>query len=303
LRAERHATSPPPPESTALTAVVTLTDVRKAFRTSLLVGRARVNVALDGVSLEIADGESVGLVGETGSGKTTIARAILGLTTPDARRIDIAGIDVSDYQRLKRAQRRQVHRAVQVVFQDPYASLNPARSIGATLREVLAVRGEVTDPQRDVTQLLGQVGLPAGYATRRPAALSGGERQRVAIARALALRPRLLICDEPVAALDMSARAQVLELLREIRRQHGMSMLFITHDLAVVRQMADRVAVLYQGQIVETGDTASVLDNPRHGSVLDNPRHGYTRRLPDAVPANTQPARVLQVPDEEPERR
>jgi peptide/nickel transport system ATP-binding protein len=256
-------------------AVMTLAGVSKTYHTNRLAGRARATTALDGVSFQVGHGESVGLVGETGSGKTTIARAILGLTTPDAGTIDLVGIDASDYRRLDRAHLRQVRRLVQAVFQDPYASLNPALSIGATLREVLGIRGHIADPRREIADLLGQVGLPASYAQRRPVALSGGERQRVAIARALALRPRLLICDEPVAALDVSAQAQVLELIRDIRRRHGMSMLFITHDLSVVRQMTDRVIVLYHGQVVEAGDTATVLDTPRHP---------YTRRLLDAVP-------------------
>ncbi|MGH3275076.1 MAG: ABC transporter ATP-binding protein, partial [Streptosporangiaceae bacterium] len=225
--------------------------------------------------LQIVEGESVGLVGETGSGKTTIARAVLGLTTPDTGSIELAGIDVSDYRRLDRTELQRVRRVVQAVFQDPYSSLNPALSIGATLREVLRIRGDATDLEGEVADLLGQVGLPASYAQRRPVALSGGERQRVAIARAIALRPRLLICDEPVAALDVSAQAQVLELLRDVRRRHRMSLLFITHDLSVVRQMADRIVVLYRGQIVETGATSTVLDAPGHP---------YTRRLLAAVP-------------------
>jgi len=286
IRGELHdALSPlgkpavqPPITAAVGVPLVTLAGVRKTYCTSKLVGRARTTTALDGVSLQIGDGESVGLVGETGSGKTTIARVILGLTTPDEGRIDLAGIDVSDYRRLDRARLRHVRRLVQVVFQDPYASLNPARSIGATLREVLVIRGDVTDHRREVADLLSQVGLPASYAQRRPVALSGGERQRVAIARAIALRPRLLICDEPVAALDVSAQAQVLELIRGIRRRHGMSLLFITHDLSVVRQMSDRIIVLYRGQVAENGDTATVLDTPQHP---------YTRQLLDAVPSMT----------------
>ncbi len=269
------APSGAPPARGASTPIVTVTGLSKTYRASKLLGRAPVTTALDGVSLQIGEGESVGLVGETGSGKTTIARTLLGLTTPDAGRIDLAGMDVSDYNRLSRIRRRQARRLVQAVFQDPYASLNPALSIGGTLREVLDIRGDVTDPRRAIADLLGQVGLPGSYARRRPAALSGGERQRVAIARAIALRPRLLICDEPVTALDVSAQAQVLELLREIRRHRGMSMLFISHDLSVVRQMADRIVVLYHGQIVEAGDTARVLGTPQHP---------YTKQLLKAVP-------------------
>ncbi|PXY33527.1 ABC transporter ATP-binding protein [Prauserella coralliicola] len=279
VRFEQQASTPPTPPSGM--PIARLTDVCKAYRTASLVGRTRTAVALDRVSLEITSGESVGLVGETGSGKTTIARSILGLTTPDSGRIEIGDIDVSNYRRLNSADRRRVRKRVQVVFQDPYASLNPALTIGNALREVLDARGDVSDPTEEVATLLTQVGLPASYATRRPAALSGGERQRVAIARAIAMRPELLICDEPVAALDVSAQAQVLELLRALRLRYGMSMLFITHDLAVVRQMADRVVVLYHGEVVETGQTAQVLDAPQHP---------YTRRLTAAAP-QSQPGR------------
>jgi peptide/nickel transport system ATP-binding protein len=276
-RALDQPSTPQPAPTVGGAAVVTLTDVRKCFRTSRLVGRSTTATALDEVSFRIAEGESVGLVGETGSGKTTVARAILGLVTPDAGSIDLAGIDVSDYRRLDRTSRRQARRTVQVVFQDPYSSLNPAISVGTTLREVIAVRGGATDPEAEIADLLSQVGLPAAYASRRPATLSGGERQRVAIARAIALRPRLLLCDEPVAALDVSAQAQVLELLRDIRRRRAMAMLFITHDLSVVRQMSERLIVLYHGQVVETGPTDAVLDHPRHA---------YTRRLLEAIPGS-----------------
>lgn len=256
--------------------ILELTEVGKAFRTSALIGPSRTAVALDGVSLTIAEGESLGLVGQTGSGKTTIARSILGLTTVDSGRIEVGGLDVTSYRRLNAADRKRIRRFVQVVFQDPYTSLNPALTIGSTLHEVLSLRGEgARTADHEIAELLGQVGLPASYAERRPAALSGGERQRVAIARALAMRPELLICDEPTAALDVSAQAQVLELLRTIRRQSGMSMLFITHDLSVVRQMTDRVVVLYHGEVVEVGETARVLDQPEHP---------YTRRLIAAVP-------------------
>ncbi|MGX7681563.1 dipeptide ABC transporter ATP-binding protein [Jatrophihabitans sp. DSM 45814] len=228
---------------------------------------------LDDVSFEIFPGESVGLVGETGSGKTTITRCLLGLTTADSGRIELAGINASDYGAMTRADRRRIRASVQVVFQDPYASLNPALTVGATLREACRLNSG-TESVPTVDDLLNDVGLPAAYASRRPGALSGGERQRVAIARALALRPQLLLCDEPVASLDVSAQAQVLELLRDIRRERNMSMLFITHDLAVVRQMAERVIVLQNGKIVEEGDTDDVLDSSTHP---------YTKRLLAAV--------------------
>ncbi|MTD54641.1 dipeptide ABC transporter ATP-binding protein [Amycolatopsis pithecellobii] len=267
------STSPRPiTEGSAPIAVVT--DVRKSFRSSRLFGRNREAVALDGVNFTVGQGESVGLVGETGSGKTTIARLITGLTRPDSGTVEINDVDQSDGSRRRT---RQLHRLVQMVFQDPYASLNPALTVGATLREALAVRGKIDDPSERVPALLAEVGLPASYAGIRPVALSGGERQRIAIARAIAVQPRLLICDEPVAALDVSAQAHVLELLRTIRRHAGISMLFITHDLAVVRQMTERVVVLHRGRIVEAGLTAEVLDDPQHE---------YTRRLVAAIPGS-----------------
>jgi oligopeptide/dipeptide ABC transporter ATP-binding protein len=254
--------------------VLTVDGLRKTYRTVGLFGKPRTMEAVRGVSLSIGRGEAVALVGESGSGKTSIARCLVGLATPDGGRIELDGINVSDYRRLKTADRVRARRAVQIVFQDPYASLNPRLTIGATLAEAVGVRGPGADPATEVPQLLGLVGLPAHYVRRRPRALSGGERQRISIARAIAVRPDLLVCDEPVASLDVSVQAQVLELLREIRRTRGMSMLFITHDLAVVRQMAERVIVLHDGEIVEEGETDTVLDRPAHA---------YTKRLLDSV--------------------
>jgi peptide/nickel transport system ATP-binding protein len=188
--------------------------------------------------------------------------------------VRVADVDVSDYRGLGRADLARVRRIVQIVFQDPFASLNPRLSVGTTLAEAVGARGRGVDVRAEVMDLLKLVGLPERYATRRPRQLSGGERQRVAIARAVAVRPQLLICDEPVASLDVSVQAQVLEVLRDVRRRRGTSMLFITHDLAVVRQMTERVIVLNDGEIVEEGDTDAVLDAPSHP---------YTRRLLDSL--------------------
>jgi peptide/nickel transport system ATP-binding protein len=265
------------PSAAADGAVVVVRELRKVFAG----GRGRRGegdvVALGGVSLEIAAGESVGLVGESGSGKTTLARCLVGLETPTAGTIEIAGIDASRRERLPREQRARLHSLVQYVFQDPYSSLNPTKTIGATLREAVALRRgrDRAAVQRRVSELLSLVGLPQGYAERKPLALSGGERQRVAIARALALEPRVVICDEPVSALDVSVQAQVLDLFTEIRRETGVSYLFITHDLAVVRQAAERVYVLYRGDVVEQGPVLELLDHPRDD---------YTRALLAAVP-------------------
>jgi peptide/nickel transport system ATP-binding protein len=229
-------------------------------------------VALDGVSMELGERESVGIVGESGSGKTTLARCLLGLERPDSGTIEIAGIRAENFAALDTATRRRLRQAIQIVFQDPYSSLNPVRTIGAALAEALAVAGR---PANGVGALLSQVGLPAEYQARKPAALSGGERQRVAIARALAVEPKVIVCDEPVSALDVSVQAQILNLLSRLREQLGLSYVFITHDLAVARQATDRVYVLYRGELVESGPVDDVLDRPAHA---------YTRRLVDSVP-------------------
>jgi len=230
-------------------------------------------VALTEASIDMFGHESVGLVGESGSGKTTLGRCIAGLESPTSGRIVLDGRDVTHYAHMTVHDRRWLHRNVQIVFQDPYSSLNPARTIGSTLEEAAAIR-EPGDRMGDAAELLRLVGLPIRYARRLPSALSGGERQRVAIARAIAVRPRILICDEPVSALDVSVQAQILELLRLLRQDLGLQYLFITHDLAIVRQMVDRLYVLYRGHVVESGPVDHVLDDPDHA---------YTRKLVSSV--------------------
>jgi oligopeptide/dipeptide ABC transporter ATP-binding protein len=259
-------------------AVVVTRDVEKVFGGSGQSGR-RVT-ALKGVSIEIGADEAVGLVGESGSGKSTLGRCLVGLETPTAGTIVVNGADTSQAGRLSAADRRRLRRTVQMVFQDPYSTLNPVRTVGSTLGEALsAADGQIRDVRKAVGELLERVGLPARYAERKPVALSGGERQRVAVARALAVRPRLIVCDEPVSALDVSVQAQILNLLADVRRESGVSYLFITHDLAVVRQVAERVYVLCQGQVVEQGAT---------GDVLDNPQDPYTRKLVDSIPSSDE---------------
>jgi peptide/nickel transport system ATP-binding protein len=269
------------PEGPALLAVDGLT---KTYHTHSLVGGKASHTALHGVSLIVGAGEAVGLVGESGSGKTTIARSILGLTRPDGGRIELDGFDITDYRRLSRADSRAVRRLVQPVFQDPYASLNPQLTIGQTLEEAVRARDDTSNAPQQVASALERVQLPASYAKRLPRGLSGGERQRISIARAVCLTPQLLICDEPVAALDVSVQAQVLELLRTLREELGMAMLFITHDLAVIRQMTERVVVLEHGVIVESGATDVVLDQPNHR---------YTRQLIDAIPGHRVSAPIV----------
>ncbi|WP_029429847.1 ATP-binding cassette domain-containing protein [Blastococcus sp. URHD0036] len=235
--------------------------------------RSKTPEVLRGVSLEIAPGDTLGLVGESGSGKTTLGRAILGLATPTAGTITFDGRDITH---LGPKQRRSLARDIQVVFQDPYTSLNPTLTIADILAEPLIAQG--TDPaeaRTSVGRLLDQVGMPVDALHRYPREFSGGQRQRVAIARALALEPRLIVCDEPVSALDLSTQARVLDLLIDIQRRTGVAYLFITHDLAVVRHVSHRIAVMYRGELVETGDTAAVTTSPSND---------YTRNLLLASP-------------------
>ena len=260
-------------------AVVVARDVEKVFGSDKGDSGRRV-AALKGVTLEIGADEAVGLVGESGSGKTTLGRCLVGLETPTGGTILVNGVDRTESAKLSSAERRRLRRTVQMVFQDPYSTLNPVRTVGATLAEALtAADDQIRDSRKAVADLLERVGLPARYAERKPVALSGGERQRVAVARALAVRPRLIVCDEPVSALDVSVQAQILNLLTEVRRELGVSYLFITHDLAVVRQVAERVYVLREGEVVEQGNT---------GDVLDNPQHWYTRKLVESIPSSDE---------------
>ncbi|WP_119696964.1 ATP-binding cassette domain-containing protein [Microbacterium halotolerans] len=229
--------------------------------------------ALKGVSIDIAPGETVGLVGESGSGKTTLGRAILGLAPIAEGSIEFEGRSLVG---LTRRQRREID--VQAVFQDPYTSLNPAMTIGDILSEPLTVRGTSDREARlRVHELLDAVGLPTDAARRRPNEFSGGQRQRIAIARSLALDPKLIVCDEPVSALDLSTQAKVLDLFIDIQRRTGVAYLFISHDLMVVRHISHRIAVMYHGDIVEFGDGEQVTDHP------EDP---YTQRLLAASPVS-----------------
>ncbi|MHA6522829.1 ATP-binding cassette domain-containing protein [Tessaracoccus sp. G1721] len=229
--------------------------------------------AVKGVSFDIRPGETVGLVGESGSGKTTIGRAILGLAPVSGGTIGFRGEDISHPTP---ARRRELTRDIQVVYQDPYSSLNPSLTIGDSLTEPMIVRKTPKkEAERRVRELLDMVRLPADAAQRMPREFSGGQRQRVAIARALALDPTLIVCDEPVSALDLSTQARVLELFLEIQQRTGVAYLFISHDLAVVREMSHRVAVLLHGEIVEWGDGDTVTSASEHP---------YTQRLLLASP-------------------
>lgn len=231
--------------------------------------------AVDGVSITLEAGRTLALVGESGSGKSTIARLAAGLLQPDQGRVRLSGVDLGEPGQTGAS---RLPRLRQMVFQDPYSSLNPRWRVRAILAEGLLAGARLSGPEaidRHVDALLERVGLGATDARRFPHEFSGGQRQRIAIARALAVAPRLLICDEPTASLDVGVQAQILHLLEELQRDHGLAMLFISHDLAVVSQIADEIAVLHQGRICELGPTAAIVSRPQHG---------YTRALLESVP-------------------
>jgi oligopeptide transport system ATP-binding protein len=250
-------------------ALLAVRDLSVAFPT--LAGRKLH--ALRDVSIDLGAGEILGVVGESGCGKSTLGRSIVGLQRPSAGEILWQGAPIASLGGpLARS------RLVQMIFQDPYSSLNPVMSVADTLAEVLRVHGFSggRDALRGaVERLMATVGLPAGLADRRPHALSGGQRQRVSIARALAPSPRLIVADEAVSALDVSVQAQIVNLFGELRRDLGLSLMFISHDLDVVRHIGDRVAVMYLGEVVEVGPTEAVFERPRHP---------YTRGLVAAIP-------------------
>jgi ABC-type glutathione transport system ATPase component len=234
--------------------------------------RSRRVAAVDGVSFDVRQGEALGLVGESGSGKTTLARSVIRLVEPTAGSVRFAG---EELRSLRGGALRRVRRSLQIVFQDPLASLNPRMTIGAALAEVLTVHRIVDDVAGRVDDLLQTVGLDPARRSDYPHELSGGQRQRVVIARALAVGPRLLLCDEPIASLDVSVQQQILALLRRLQETHGLTYLFISHDIRVVSGFCDRVAVMQRGRILEIGDVASVFTSPAHE---------YTRALLTACP-------------------
>jgi peptide/nickel transport system ATP-binding protein len=279
--------SEPAPVVVGARPLLTVENLEKQFNaSSRRVGRrsksgSTATWALKGVSLELRDGVNVGVIGESGSGKTTLARCLLGLEQPTSGLMEVDGHRYESLPDLSHRDQAAVRATMQCVFQDPYSSLNPSHSIGYILGEAIKLRADGDIVPKDVAleteALLAEVDLPADFVKRRPVTLSGGQRQRVAIARALAMRPKILVCDEPVAALDASVQAQVLEVLRKIQAK-GINLLFITHDLPVVRQMTDELVVLFRGEVAERGLTADVIDHPQHA---------YTKKLLAAVPTGT----------------
>ena len=246
--------------------------VRSAGLIRRTVGQVQ---AVDDVSLTIPRGKTLGLVGETGSGKSTLARCVAGLIPVTSGRVTFNGRDITN---LSRRAMRPVRREIQMIFQDPYSSLNPRRRVGAIIGDPFVIHKTATgaERKRQVQELMERVGLNPEHYNRFPAEFSGGQRQRIGVARALALRPQLIICDEPVSALDVSIQAQVLNLLSDLQQDYGLSYLFIAHDLEVVRHVSDSVAVMYLGRIGESGPEEAVYTSPRHP---------YTAALLSAAPA------------------
>jgi oligopeptide transport system ATP-binding protein len=252
-------------------------DLRKEFpvRSGFMIERVTHSVkAVDGVSFDIGEGRTLGLVGESGSGKSTTGYCVLQLIKPTAGSIRFKGKELTE---LGREQMRKMRRELQIVFQDPYSSLDPRMTVGDIVAEPLEVHGVGgrRDRRARVRELLDVVGFNPDYSNRYPHEFSGGQRQRVGVARALALNPSLIVCDEPVSALDVSIQAQILNLLKDLQRDFGLTYLFISHDLAVVRSMSDDIAVMKDGKIVETGQADDVYEHPKHE---------YTRALLNAVP-------------------
>jgi len=244
----------------------------RIYRSRGWLGRGLVTRAVDGVSFDVMPGETLGLVGESGSGKSTTGRLVMGLEEPDAGRVVFDGTDLTA---LSPAQRKPFRKRMQIVFQDPYAALNPRMRVGDFVEEPLIVHGVAGDRRAQVAELFRTVGLDPAFMRRFPHEFSGGQRQRVGIARAIALQPQFLVADEPITALDVSIQAQIVNLFQDLQERMGLALLFIAHDLSMVRYLCTRVAVMLKGRIVESGPTEAVFEDARHP---------YTQALLSAVP-------------------
>ena len=258
----------------ALLAVENL-KVHFPLKTGWLGGASESVKAVDGVSFTIAPGETLGLVGESGCGKSTLGRAIVRLVDPTAGSVRFGGADLAQ---LGARELRERRRQLQIIFQDPYGSLNPRMTVEDIVGEALDVHkltASKAERRQRIEELLTDVGLDAKYIQRYPHEFSGGQRQRIGIARALAVKPQLIICDEPVSALDVSVQAQIINLLQDLQREHGIAYLFIAHDLAVVEHISQRVMVMYLGKVVELADAKAIVRSPQHP---------YTQALISAVP-------------------
>jgi peptide/nickel transport system ATP-binding protein len=273
-----------------MTPIVEVTDLAKIFDVSapwlnrVIDRKPRQFVhAVDGVSFAIQKGKTLALVGESGCGKSTVARLLVGLYKPTRGSVQFSGVDTTT---LDAEQTRTLRRRMQMIFQDPYASLNPRWKVLDIVAEPIREHGLVTDDGQQrakVAELLGSVGLAAGDVEKFPHQFSGGQRQRISIARALATQPEFLVCDEPTSALDVSVQAQVLKIMKDLQRQRGLTYLFISHNLAVVRHVSDQVGVMYLGRLVELADKRDLFSRPRHP---------YTRMLLDAIPDIHQTGRA-----------
>jgi len=244
----------------------------RVYRSRGWLGGGLVTRAVDGVSFDVMPGETLGLVGESGSGKSTTGRLVMGLEEPDAGRVVFDGTDLGA---LSPARRKPFRRRMQIVFQDPYAALNPRMRVGDFVEEPLIVHGISGDRRAQVAELFRTVGLDPAFMRRFPHEFSGGQRQRIGIARAIALQPQFLVADEPITALDVSIQAQIVNLFQDLQERMGLALLFIAHDLSMVRYLCTRVAVMLKGRIVESGPTEAVFDNAQHA---------YTQALLSAVP-------------------
>ncbi len=257
-------------------AIVSVSGLKKYFpvRKGIFSRVSSYVRAVDDVDIEVPSGKTIGLVGESGSGKTTLGKTVLRLISPTAGRIFFEGNDITE---LDHSSLRTLRREMQMIFQNPYGSLNPRMNVNSLVSEGISIHNTVSKEERGefVVRLLSEVGLGADVLNRYPHEFSGGQRQRIAIARAISLRPKFVVCDEPVSALDVSVQAQIINLLRDLQKKHGLSYLFISHDLRVVKHVSDLVAVMYLGKIVEVASSQNIYSNPAHP---------YTKMLISAIP-------------------